>query len=69
MSPALFQASQREFDDAVAWQAEPGPGLGDAVLVEVLRVSRLIERHPEAWHRLSEHARRCRLARSPYGVI
>lgn len=69
MTLALLEAAQQELDDAVAWYAAQAPGLGDAFLVEVLRAFELIQHHPDAWHPLSDHTRRCRLARFPYGVI
>ena len=69
MTLALLEAAQQELDDAIAWYAAQAPGLGDAFLVEVLRAFELIRHHPDAWHPLSDHTRRCRLARFPYGVI
>lgn len=69
MSFALLESAQQELDDAIVWYAAQAPGLGDAFLVEALRAFELIERHPAAWHPLSEHTRRCRLARFPYGVV
>lgn len=69
MSLRLLEPAQRELDEAIAWYAVQAPGLGDAFLVEALRAFDLIQRHPDAWHPLSEHTRRCRFARFPYGVI
>ncbi|MHB8448208.1 MAG: type II toxin-antitoxin system RelE/ParE family toxin [Rudaea sp.] len=69
MSLRLLEPVQRELDEAVAWYAAQAPGLGDAFLVETLRIFALIERYPEAWHPLGEHTRRCQLSRFPYGVI
>ena len=69
MSLRLLEPAQRELDDAIAWYAVQAPGLGDAFLLETLKVFRLIEQHPSAWHPLSENTRRCRLSRYPYAVI
>ncbi|MDT4858250.1 hypothetical protein FQZ97_927080 [compost metagenome] len=69
MSLKLLQAAESELAEAVAWYEEQAPGLGDVFLVELIRVFRLIERYPTAWHPLSHNTRRCRLARFPYGVI
>src|SRR5438045_2847179 len=69
MTLRLLEPAQREFDEAIAWYALQAPGLGDAFLVEALRIFELIERYPDAWHSLGPQTRRCRLARFPYGVI
>ncbi|MFZ6046890.1 type II toxin-antitoxin system RelE/ParE family toxin [Pseudomonas sp. CR3202] len=69
MSLKLLQAAEIELAEAVAWYEEQAPGLGDAFLIELVRVFRLIEHYPDAWHSLSQNTRRCRLARFPYGVI
>lgn len=69
MNLKLLQAAESELAEAVNWYEEQSPGLGDALLVELVRVFRLIERYPDAWHPLSRNTRRCRLARFPYGVI
>jgi plasmid stabilization system protein ParE len=69
MSLKLLQAAEIELAEAIAWYEDQTPGLGDAFLIELVRVFRLIERYPTAWHPLSRNTRRCRLARFPYGVI
>jgi toxin ParE2 len=69
MSVRLLEPAQLELDEAIAWHALQAPGLGDAFLLETLKVFRLIEQYPQAWHPLSENARRCRLGRFSYGVI
>jgi toxin ParE2 len=43
--------------------------LGNAFLIEAVKVFHLIEQHPDAWHPLTSNIRRCRLVRYPYGVI
>jgi len=65
----LLVPARAELDDAVAWYEAQAPGLGDAFLIEAVRVLRLVERHPTAWQRMSENTRRCRLARFPFGIV
>lgn len=69
MNVRLLPAAQSELDEAIHWYDQQAPGLGDSFLVEFLRTIQLIERHPNGWHPLSNHTRRCRLRRFPYGVI
>lgn len=69
MNVRLLPAAQVELDEAIHCYAQQAPGLGDSFLVEFLRTTQLIERHPQGWHPLSHNTRRCRLRRFPYGVI
>ena len=69
MTIKLFEAAEVELAEAIAWYDGQAPGLGEAFLIEALRVFRLIEQYPAAWHPLSESTRRCRLARFPYNVV
>lgn len=66
---SLLAPAQRELDEAVSYYDAQVNGLGDAFLLETLRVFDLIARHPDAWHPLGASIRRCRLSRFPYGVI
>lgn len=69
MSVRLLAPAQQELDEAIAWYGVQAPGLGEAFLIEALRVFRLIEQYPQAWSPLGENTRRCRLSRFPYGAI
>ena len=69
MSIRLLEPAQAELDDAINWYAEQAPGLGDAFLLETLKVLKLIEQFPQAWHPLTPEIRRCRLKRFPYSVV
>jgi toxin ParE2 len=69
MTIRLLRVAQAELDEAVNWYNAQAAGLGNAFLLESLRVFRLIEQYPEAWQQLGTTIRRCRLARFPYGVI
>lgn len=65
----MLAPAQRELDEAIAYYEAQVSGLGDAFLLEALRVFDLVARYPEAWHPLGSEIRRCRLSRFPYGVI
>ena len=69
MTVRLLAVAQAELDEAISWCRAQAPGLAEVFLVECMKVFRLIEQHPNAWHPLSETIRQCRLARFPYGVI
>lgn len=69
MTIRLLAAAQAELDEAITWYNAQAPGLGSAFLVESVKVFRLIEQHPDAWHPMTAVIRRCRFARFPYGVI
>ena len=69
MNIRLLAPAQAELDEAIAWYAEQAPGLGDAFLIETLKVFRLIEQFPAAWHPLGPNTRRCRVNRFPYAVV
>ncbi len=69
MTLRLLNIAQLELDDAITWYNSQAVGLGDAFLIEAIKVFRLIEQYPRAWHRLSQNTHRCRLARFPYGII
>lgn len=69
MSIRLLEPAQAELDEAIDWYAEQAPGLGDAFLLETLKVLKLVEKYPQAWHPLTPEIRRCRLKRFPYSVV
>ena len=69
ISVSLLAPAQCKMDEAIAYYEAQVAGLGDAFLLEVLRVFDLISCFPDAWHPLSANFRRCRLSRFPYGVV
>jgi len=69
MSIRLLEPAQAELDEAISCYAEQAPGLGDSFLLETLKVLRLIEQFPQAWHPLTPEIYRCRLKRFPYSVV
>ena len=69
MTIRFLKAAQIELDEAVDWYRAVSPELADAFLVETIRILRLIEIYPQAWHPMAEDIRRCRLTRFPYGII
>ena len=69
MNIRLLELAQAELDEAIGWYAEQALGLGDAFLLETLKVLKLVEQFPQAWHPLTPEIRRCRLKRFPYSVV
>ena len=69
MNIRLLEPAQAELDEAIGWYAGQAPGLGDAFLLETLKILKLIEQFPDAWHPLMPNIRRCRLSRFPYSVV
>jgi len=65
----VLEVAQQELDEAISYYNGQVAGLGDAFLLEVVAAIERIRRFPEGWHPLSEHVRRCRLRRFPYGLI
>jgi len=65
----FIEIAETELDEAIRWYEAQAPGLGDTFLIEAITAADRIARHPEAWHRLEEGLRRCRLTRFPYGLI
>lgn len=65
----LLEPAEQELDEAVVYYNAQVDSLGDAFLLEVLRVFNLIKQYPDAWHLLGPGIRRCRMMRFPYGVI
>ncbi len=69
MTVRFLEIAQIELDEAIQWYEAQAPGLGNALLIEVLAAADRIARFPEAWHSLGKSIRRCRLSRFPYGLI
>jgi plasmid stabilization system protein ParE len=69
MTYRLLSVAQQELADAMEHYERASPGLGLEFLDEVERTIRRILLQPEAWTRVSENHRRCRLRRFPYGLI
>jgi hypothetical protein len=62
-SAAEDSAAAIEYYDAVS------PGLGLGFVAELERTLQRVLLNPEAWARVSDDHRRCRLRRFPYAVI
>jgi len=69
MNVRLLEPAEQELDEAVAYYNAQADGLGDAFLLETLRIFALVKQYPLAWHPLGSGIRRCRLSRFPYSVI
>lgn len=65
MKAILADAARLELAEAIAYDVQ-GRRLGDRFLDAFLAAVNRIEELPEAWHRLRENTRRCRLGRFPY---
>ena len=69
MTFRFLSPAQRDLAEAVLYYERAAPGLGLEFLDEIERTVERILQHPEAWTRLTEHHRRCRTRRFPYGLI
>ncbi len=69
MTYRFLSPARRELAEAIEYYERASPGLGLEFLDEVERTICRILLHPLAWTRVSEHHRRCRTRRFPYGVI
>ena len=69
MKVEFLDPAEHEFREAVAYYNTQSEGLGFELAAEVQRTIGRIVQHPEAWAPLSEHTRRCRTNRFPYGVL
>lgn len=69
MNVRLLEPAEQELDEAIAYYNAQVAGLGDAFLLETLRVFDLIRQYPDAWHPLGANTRRCRMSRFPYAVV
>ena len=69
MTYRFLSPAQRDLAEAVQYYERAAPGLGLEFLDEIERTVERILHHPEAWTRLTEHHRRCRTRRFPYGLI
>ncbi|UCF35687.1 MAG: type II toxin-antitoxin system RelE/ParE family toxin [Acidobacteriota bacterium] len=65
----FLRPAEVEFREAVDYYNRQSPGLGFEFAAELKRAIERIKSHPEAWHRLSENTRRCRLNRFPYALV
>lgn len=69
MTYRFLSPAQQDLTRAVDYYEEAVPGLGLDFLDELERTVRRILLQPEAWTRVSDNHRRCRMRRFPYGVI
>jgi toxin ParE2 len=65
----FLEAARDDLRDAIHYYEAQRPGLGAEFRDEIRSSLERIERFPEAWHPLSQHTRRCRTHRFPYGII
>ena len=69
MTYRFLSPAQRDLAEAVAYYEQAAPGLGMEFLDEIERAVNRILLQPEAWTRVSDHHRRCRTRRFPFGLI
>lgn len=69
MTYRFLSPAESDVAEAVAYYERAATGLGLEFLDELEHTLHRILLHPEAWMRVSEEHRRCRLRRFPYGVI
>jgi plasmid stabilization system protein ParE len=65
----FLEIAERELDEAVEYYNVESPGLGDEFLLQILDALERIRQYSEAWQPFSRNTRRCRVHRSPWGVI
>jgi plasmid stabilization system protein ParE len=65
----FLRPAEVELREAIDYYNRQSPGLGYEFAAEVKRAIERMKSHPEAWHRLSENTRRCRLNRFPYALV
>ena len=69
MTYRFLSPAQQELAEAIEYYEKASPGLGLEFLDEIERTVSRILLNPEAWTRVSEHHRRCRARRFPYGLL
>jgi len=65
----FLSPAQQDLAKAVEYYERASPGLGLEFLDELERTLGRILLNPEAWTRVAEHHRRCRLRRFPYALL
>lgn len=69
MKIRYLSAAEQELEHAVNHYEAKEIGLGLRFYAEVKNTIDRIVSYPEAWHQVSENARRCRTKIFPYGII
>ena len=69
MTYRFLSPAQQDLAQAMAYYEAAVPGLGLEFVDELERTVHRILLQPEAWTRVSENHRRCRMRRFPYGLI
>jgi plasmid stabilization system protein ParE len=69
MTYAFHYEASAEFEGAVAYYEERGPGLGLDLALEVEAAIQNILALPKAWPILEGEIRRCLVRRFPYGIL
>lgn len=65
----FLDVADQEYRDAYDYYDGVVDQLGDEFKEEVTHALWRIKSYPNAWQKVSKHARRCRLERFPFGVV
>jgi len=69
MKITFLEEAQYELNEAIEYHDLQSSGLAQQFLQEVLNTLDRVASFPQAWHPLSENAKRCQTVRFPYGLI
>lgn len=69
MTFSFHPEARAEFEGALLWYEERGPGLGLDLALEVETAIQTIIAFPEAWPVIDGDIRRCLVQRFPYGIL
>jgi plasmid stabilization system protein ParE len=61
--------AEEDLAEAIDYYDRQRVGLGDEFVRELWKAIQRVRDWPNAWTKLSEHTRRCRLNRFPYAVL
>lgn len=69
MKIIFLKPAQEEYEQAVAYYNEQKKDLGLEFVLELKKSLKRIVEFPQAWQKLSQRSRRCRLKKFPYGLV
>lgn len=69
MKISFLKLAEKELDDAVEYYESEQAGLGTKFREEVLRSLARVVEYPVSYQLIDKRARRCLVAKFPYGVI
>jgi len=69
MRSEFLEIAEIELDEGFEYYESTQPDLGHRFVKEVKSSVKRIESYPQAWHRVTENARRCLVKNFPYGIV